>query len=203
MHPSCQTLSSTEHQPRSVAFRSRKFKVVVRLPSVSSEPNPMHRANASPQPTAHSGSSARAARLQLVSAGAGAPASGQSTMAADIPRPRAPPSVRLAGGVRSPVVKHWQSAAAPPAVSVCAGRCFRSVPSPSALAVQNVSRSVEAAGHPAAAPGTSVPIRSLPRPRSLLSRLPTTAAPHPVLPNHSIERTNYGLRPTFAAHVKR
>ena len=140
---------------------------------------------------------------QLVSAGAGAPASRQSTKAADIPRPRAPSAVHRSGGVGSPAVKFHRSAASPLAVRVCAARGFMSVPSPSALAVKNVSQSVEAAGLPSAAPGTSVPIRSLSRPRSLLSRLPTTEVPHPVLPNHSIERTNYGLRPTFAAHVKR
>ena len=196
-------MSITKHQSRSVAFRGSKYEVVACRPRTSCEPNPMRRANASLRTKALSGGTCYTQHPQAVSAGAGAPASGQSTKAADIPRPLAPSSARLAGGVRLPVVKRWQSAATPPAGRVCAGRCFRSVPSPSALAVQNVSRSVEAAGLPAAAPGTSVPIRSLPRPRSLLSRLPTTEVPHPVLPNHSIERTNYGLRPTFAAHVKR
>ena len=196
-------MSITKHQLRSVAFRRSKLKLVARLPSNSREPNPMHRANASLRAAVRFGGTFSAPRPSSVSAGAGAPASGQSTKAADIPRPLAPSSGRLSGGVHSPVVKRWQSAAAPSAVRVCAGRCFRSVPSPAALAGENVSQSVKAAGHPAAAPGTSVPIRSLPRPRSLLSRLPTTEVPHPVLPNHSIERTNYGLRPTFAAHVKR
>ena len=195
-------MSSTKHQPRSVAFRKSKFKVVARLPSVSCEPNPMHRANASLQTKALSAGTCYAQHPQAVSAGADAPASAQSTKAADIPRPLAPSSGRPAGGSRSPVVKLWQSAAVPPAVRVCAGRCFRSVPSPSALAVQNVIQSVEAAGHPAAAPGTSVSARPSPRPRSLRSPLSITAVLRPVLPNRFIERTKNGV-PFFAAHVER
>ena len=143
------------------------------------------------------------AQLPLeVSAGAFAPASRQSTKAADIPRPAAPPSIRLSGGVGSPAVKRRRSAASPLAVRVCAARGFMSVPSPSALAVENVSQSVEAAGLPAAAPGTFISARPLSRPRSLLSRPSNSAAPQTVLPNRFIERTNTGV-PAFAAHVER
>ena len=162
----------------------------------------MHRANVSLQVAAHSASFFCAERPQLVSAGAGAPASRQSAKAADIPRPRSPSPVRLSSGVGSPAVKACRFAASRSAVSVCAAHGFRSVPSPAALAMENVSQSVEAAGLPAAAPGRFFSAQPLARPRSLLSRLSISAVPQPVLPNRFIERTKNGV-PFLAAHVGR
>ena len=183
-------------------FPKSKYEVVACRPRSSCEPNPMHPANARLHVAARSGSTCCVSRPHSVSAGAGAPASRQSTKAADIPRPRASSPARLSYGVGPPAVKVCRSAASRSAVSVCAARGYRSVPSPSALAVKNVSQSVEAAGHPAAAPGTSSSARPFARPRSLLSRLSFSAVPQPVLPNRFIERTNAGV-PSFAAHVER
>ena len=188
------------HQPSSVPFPKSKYEVAACLPKAASAPNSMPRTLPSQPAVAPFANVISAQRLQLVSAGK--PASRQSTKAADIPRPALPPTARLSGGVGAPAVKVRRSAASPLAVGVCAARDFMSVPSPAALAVENVSQSVEAAGLPAAAPGKVFSTPRLSRPRSLLSRLSKSAVPRPVLPNRFIERTNAGV-PSFAAHVGR
>ena len=162
----------------------------------------MHRARSSLQTLAYFGACFSMQSAQVVSAGASAPASGQSTKAADIPRPLTPSPVRRPGGIGSPALKLCRSAASPPAVGFCAARGFRSVPSPTALTVENVSQSTKAAGLPAAAPGEVISARTLSRPRSLLSRFSSTGSLHTAPPNPSVNRTATGV-PASAAYLKR
>ena len=162
----------------------------------------MRRANASLQAARRPASFFSPEQSQLVGAGAGAPASGQSTKAADIPRPGSPSPARPAFGLCSLAVQPARSAAEHQPSEVRRRHCSKLVPSPAALAVENVSQSVEAAGLPAAAPGTSISARPFARPRSLLSRVSTTEVLRAVLPNRFIERTKNGV-PFLAAHVGR